>query len=234
MGYPSTLVFVRHAESESNVIADLDARSQLGKGTQHFMITPLGQKQALNAGTWIRKYVGSFDQVFVSSYRRTRDTLAIMFPEVTPTECALLDEANFGFKHYMLAVEMLEKYPYEFQREALEGRYHYRPAGGESWPDVEIRVRLFLSELRETCANQTVLVVGHGAWYQAFRRVTEGLSIEQTFDAKDYHYIENCGIRVYRGRSAWYEPWNRRTLVPIVGRAPHTPRKATFILPPER
>src|SRR5262249_17911861 len=68
-----------------------------------------------------------------------------------------------------------QKYPEEWERQQREGRYYYRALGGESFPDVNLRVHIFLTNLRHNFAGHRILVVCHAIVIWCFRRVLERL-----------------------------------------------------------
>jgi len=215
MGYPAQIVFSRHAETVANALKTLEERVSLGIGTQHLQLTDLGRRQKAAMGAWLRReFQKPFDAYYVSSYPRAKDTLMGYWSDVEPVECALVDEVNFGFRHYTRPDDIPTNFPHEHARMSLDGFYHHRPLGGESWPDVELRVRMFLTELSRLHAGERVFVCGHAAWYTAFRRVAEGLTVEQMFNKETHPFISNCGIRIYEGvPTRGKSPWNRTKLV---------------------
>jgi broad specificity phosphatase PhoE len=55
----------------------------------------------------------------------------------------------------------MQKYAEEMAKREKLGKFYYRPAGGESWADVALRVRSFLHDLRFDYAGEQVLIVTH-------------------------------------------------------------------------
>lgn len=66
--------------------------------------------------------------------------------------------------------------PAEAARRQRLGRFYYRPPGGESWADVALRLRSFLTVLDADGCGANALVVSHDAVILLIRVVCEGLS----------------------------------------------------------
>lgn len=84
----------------------------------------------------------------------------------------------------------------EIARKELEGWYHYRSIGGESFLDVESRVINFLVVLQTYFARKRVLVVVHGNWFGMFKKSVHHLTIENSYEILKKG-IENCSVISY-------------------------------------
>jgi broad specificity phosphatase PhoE len=62
------------------------------------------------------------------------------------------------------------------------GKYWYRPPGGESYPDVGLRLHSFLGRLTRDFREQSVLVVCHSVIVLMFRKLVERLSEDELLD----------------------------------------------------
>ena len=95
--------------------------------------------------------------------------------------------------------EIAERFPGELRRRALMGWYHFRPMGGENWPDAERRVREFR---RSVCCNyggKRVVAFTHSHFLLLWQRVNHGWTIDATvakFLRKEW--VENASVLVYR------------------------------------
>jgi len=178
------LVIVRHGESHRNVrraealrtggleyhgdIRDMDVE-----------LTPRGVRQAAETGRHLATKF-RFDRVFVSPYERTLQTANIITEQFSYPASLTFDERvrekEFGILDGLTGQGIRSKYPEEWRRRERQGRYYYRPPGGESHPDVGLRVRSFLETLVHECAGQSVLVVCHAVVVLTFRRLLERLS----------------------------------------------------------
>ncbi|HTS70534.1 MAG TPA: histidine phosphatase family protein [Terriglobia bacterium] len=204
----SRLVIVRHGESQRNV-RRFQAQQE-GSLEYHgdvrdmdVGLTPRGMRQALETG----KYLGRqfrFDRVFVSPYERTLRTATVLleqFPYAVETTVEeRIREKEFGILDGLTGRGIRSKYPDEWRRREREGKYYYRPPGGESYPDVALRVHSFLGTLARDSRGQSVLVVCHSVVVLTFRRLLERLT-EKTLlaiDREPAHDVRNCSV-------TWYE-----------------------------
>lgn len=180
---PSLLVFVRHAESEGNVLSLPEEHAAQAKSTHAYALTARGRAQAESVRDFLKQEsLTGFDTYFSSYYPRALETLDILLPEskrLEPRpfiEDSRLAEAQRGIYHHMSREEIAAKYPEELARRDREGLYHYRPPGGENWPDVEMRIHSFLGTLARDYVGRRVLVVTHGHWLALLRKVAHGQS----------------------------------------------------------
>lgn len=198
-GYPRRLVLVRHGESEGN-LRTLDERAQYEMATWEYRLTERGRQQAIQAGKFIKEKVQAepFDRIFCSYYTRARETCVLLGQDGPVVEDSRLAEAQRGIYHALTQAELAERFPDELKRRDREGLYHYRPPGGENWPDVEGRIYSFLNTLSRTCTeDESVLIVGHSQWIMLFEKVVRGLSIDHVLaQFKAGKYVENASVLV--------------------------------------
>jgi 2,3-bisphosphoglycerate-dependent phosphoglycerate mutase len=201
------LVIVRHGESQRNVRRAEAQRT--GRLEYHgdvrdmdVALTPHGIRQAEGTGNYLAGEF-RFDRVFVSPYERTiqtADTLVKQFPySVGPTIEERIREKEFGILDGLTGQGIRSKYPDEWRRREREGKYYYRPPGGESYPDVALRVHSFLGTLARDCRRQSVLLVCHSVVVLTFRRLLERLT-EKTLLAIDRdpeQDVCNCSVTWY-------------------------------------
>ncbi len=207
MTWPMTLVLVRHAESEGNVLTVAE-RAAHPVGTHDYDLTPRGRRQAEITGAYLAEHFPQIDVRYVSYYRRARETMRIIQPDARVYEDPRLREAERGIWHVLTPEQVMDQCPFELERKEREGLYHYRPIGGENWPDVELREHSFLGTLARDCGGQIVLIVVHGHWLVLFRKLIEHLTIEQALDLYKNHNVENASVTVYRS----YEDHGRSRL----------------------
>lgn len=203
MSWPRNLVLVRHAESEGNTLS-VEERARYDLGTHAYQLTAKGRRQAGITGQYLRAlYPGGFDVCYVSYYARSRETMRIMFPEAKVYEDPRLAEAQRGIWHVLSAAEV-EASPaltFEISRRRREGLYHYRPLGGENWPDVELRIHSFLGTLSRDYGDQNVLMVVHGHWLILFQRLIEHFSIEEALRRYQDKVVANASVTTYAART---------------------------------
>ncbi len=196
MGWPRLLVLVRHAESEGNVLT-VDQRVEFDMAPHLYALTKQGKQQAAITGKWLRTNYGAFDVRYVSYYKRAAETMDIMCPGERVYEDPRLAEAQRGIWHTMTAAQIQERFPEESIRKSREGLYHYRPWGGENWPDVELRIHSFLGTLARDYEDQSVMIVVHGHWLILFRRLIEHFSIDEAVRAYQNHVVDNASVSIF-------------------------------------
>ncbi len=202
MGWPSLLVFVRHAESDGNVLT-VEERASYEVATHAYDLTYRGKAQAGITGAYLQEKYGEFDIYYSSYYKRAKETLRIMYPDARHFEDSRLAEAQRGIFHTMTHEEVVRYYPKEIERKKREGLYHFRPFGGESWMDIELRIHSFLGTLNRDYSGQKVLIVAHGHWLMLFQRLIEHFSIaeaERRYATGDEAF-ENASVTVYKGET---------------------------------
>jgi broad specificity phosphatase PhoE len=196
MPWPKTLVLVRHAESAGNIMG-VDERAQALIANYKFPLTARGEKQAVLTGAHLERTFGKFDRHYCSYYERTRQTLDLMCPGVKKIEDARLAEGQRGIWHTMTYDQVKTRFPEEIERKAKEDLYHYRPLGGENWPDIELRIHSFLDMLARDCCGKKILVVTHGHWLILFQKIMQGLSIEESLEQLAAGGFKNASVTVY-------------------------------------
>jgi len=199
MGWPKLWVFVRHGRSEGNDLSK-DERARLTYPTFEYRLTELGRRQAEITGEYLRENFGGFDRYYISTYRRTRETLEIMYPGVVPRVDSRLDEVDRGIENVLTQAEIAEQFPFEIERRRMFGRYRYRPLGGESWAEVEhSRVTPICHHVTRKYGGKRLLFVGHGTWFVIFGGKIHHRSIAETELEYEHRHPENASVTVYEG-----------------------------------
>lgn len=203
--WPDTLIIVRHGESERNVAkekAKLAATGVYGTGLRD-VDTPLtahGHEQATATGKYLAQHF-AFDAYFTSPYLRTRQTMDDIrraYPRAAePVVEERLREIEFGILDGLTSTGIAERYPEEKKRRDREGKYWYRPPGGESRPDVALRVHSFLGTLTRDYRQKSVLVVCHSVVVLIFRRLLERWGEEQYMKVDQEADVLNCSLTIY-------------------------------------
>lgn len=196
MPWPKLIVLVRHAESEGNV-RTAEERTKYPLGTWQYPLTERGRQQASITGDYLRSHFGAFDVNYTSYYERAKETMNLLYPGANVREDPRLAEAQRGIWHTMTVEEMQKYYPGELERKEREGLYHYRPFGGENWPDVEMRVHSMLGTLRRECGKEKVLIVVHGHWLILLQRLIHHFSIDEALRRYKGRIFENASVTIY-------------------------------------
>lgn len=131
-----------------------------------------------------RLKVKKIDVSFHTSLSRSKDTLNIVIKD--HPECTLfieddrMIERNYGKLNTHSHFEIVKKYGFKKYDEWHRG-YKTPPPGGESFYDVEVRVRSFIKDLKKFIKKHKVNVAisAHGNSIRLFRKVWEGASVEE-------------------------------------------------------
>ena len=205
--WPSQLVIVRHGQSERNAAKDAakaSGKPEINRTGLRDVDTPLtawGNQQATATGQYLAPRF-QFDAVFTSPYKRTIDTTRALLsayatqPPVIAEE--RIREIEFGILDGLTWMGVKQKFPDEFARREREGKYWYRPPGGESRPDVALRVHSFLGTLTRDYRSQSVLVVCHSVVVLVFRRLLERWDEAQYLKVDAEDDVLNCSMTAYR------------------------------------
>jgi len=143
-----------------------------------------------------------FQIAFHTSLSRSKDTLKEVL-KFHP-ECSNLIEDNrmrerdYGNLNGKTHLQAVEKFGSE-QYDKWHRGFSDRPPNGESFADVEIRVRDFIADLKKLMKKEkiNVAISAHGNSIRLFRKIIEGSSIKETtewFIPYDnvYTYSINC------------------------------------------
>ncbi|MFJ4158435.1 histidine phosphatase family protein [Microbacterium testaceum] len=165
------LWLVRHGESEGNVAASKAEREgaaviTLDVRDADVPLSPVGEEQARALRTWMGTNGSSVQECWVSPYHRARQTLALALGGAADASRPRVDERlrdrELGILDLLTTRGVLELHPEEAARRRHLGKFFHRPPGGESWADVALRLRSFLSEHLDRPAD-TALIVAHDA-----------------------------------------------------------------------
>jgi len=209
--WPALLVVMRHAQSQANFhreyLEQQDSREThvTVKGRDaDVLLTEEGARQAREAGAWLREAYGRFDAAYISPYRRTRDTASFATASLDPQPVKVIEERlrerDFGLIESLTRHGFMTLHPEEWERRRLVGKYYYRPPGGESYPDVNLRVHSFLGTLVREHPGQRVLVVTHSVVVLAFRRLIERLGEEEVLDLDRHNEPKNASLSIYESQ----------------------------------
>ncbi len=211
MAMPNDIVFVRHGQSEANIIQRL---TKEGKSHAHESdindrpdwkqrLSCKGVEQAKNAKLWIDENldgVESFDARYVSPFLRTCETAAYI-GGMHVGEWTIDDrivERSWGVYGIVPRAEQRSHFPLTAKLHSATPWY-VRFDGGESMPDVYGRFRDFQGTLHREQSGRRVLVVSHGDFINVARYGIERMRPEQweAVDRDPKFTIRNCSITHY-------------------------------------
>lgn len=209
--WPARLVVMRHAQSEANFhreyleqSASRETHVTLAHRDADVPLTDEGRRQARAAGACLRDTFGEFHAAYISPYRRTRATGKLAIESLDPKPQAVIEERlrerDFGVIESLTRHGFMSLFPQEWERRKKVGKYYYRPPGGESYPDVNLRVHSFLGTLVREHPGQQVLVVTHSVVVLAFRRLIERLEEDKVLELDRHDEPKNASLSVYESQ----------------------------------
>ena len=199
------LLLVRHGESEGNVaaarawddglevieIADRDADVEL---------SATGAAQAKSLGEAL---VGLGDDerpdaVWCSPYVRAQQTARIALDSAGHELPVRLDERlrdrELGVLDRLTRRGIEARHPEEAELRRRLGKFYHRPAGGESWADVALRVRSALTDLDRFEDRRRVLLVCHDAVVLVVRYICEQQTEAEVLELARSQPVRNVSI----------------------------------------
>jgi broad specificity phosphatase PhoE len=199
------LVLVRHGESEGNVAA-AEAREASAEQIDvpardaDVELSALGARQAAAvAGALGAGAAGGLPDVLVCSpYVRARETARLACEGAGLDLPSRIDERlrdrELGVLDRLTFAGVEARYPEEAARRRWQGKFYHRPAGGESWADVVLRLRSWLSDLDRDWPDRRVLVVSHDVVIALVRYVCEGLDEDQVLQLARDTPLHNASV----------------------------------------
>lgn len=207
--WPSRLTIIRHGQSRRNAekdkakLAGADKNLWICEGIrdQDIELTETGILQAQAAGEFLNEEQPLIDTILISPYKRAIDTANYIHKELDYMPSVVYDERlreiEFGLLDGMSKEGIQQYYPSELIRREREGKYWYRPPGGESRPDVALRIHSILGTLTRDYRDKHVLVVCHSVVVLVFRRLLERWSEADYLSVDKENDVKNCGITTY-------------------------------------
>lgn len=207
---PRSLTLVRHAQSRANV-ADREARERgadrldIDIRDADVELSENGERQAAALGRWFADAAPEDRPTLVvsSPYRRALDTARRVVGD-TGVELITderLRERDLGLFDGLTGKGIAEEYAEETARRKKVGKFYYQPPSGESWADVVLRVRSFLSDLEPALArafgDARIWVFTHQAVIMSFRYVLEGLTEQELLEIDREVDIGNVSLTTY-------------------------------------
>ena len=210
-GGPQTLRLVRHAESVGNVVSS--AARQEGREMwdtperdPDVVLTEEGRRQAVELG---RALAGLPEDdrprlLWSSPFVRAAETARLVAdtcPHWKDLEWKVderLRDRELGVVDRLTGVGIRARYPELADLRRRFGKFYFRPPGGESWADVGLRLRSYLSELRSDYAGANVIIFAHDVVVLMFRYVIEELDEAAILEIGRGDPVRNCSVTTYR------------------------------------
>ena len=203
----SELVLARHGESLGNLAAlEADAAGAelivIGQRDADVPLSPVGLDQARALGAGLAPWLGDGTSVAVwsSPYIRALQTAQLAVEAAGARVPVVFDERlrdrELGVLDLLTREGVARRFPLESQRRQWLGKFYHRPPGGESWADVALRLRSFLSDLPNTTGADRVVLVVHDAVVMLVRFVLEGLDEHTLLQIGAAEPVRNASITV--------------------------------------
>lgn len=213
--WPDRLWIVRHGQSESNVarrLAEEAATEDIGISVRDVDVplSGLGREQARAVGRWFGEQPADArpNMVLVSPYRRALETASLICEAagINVSRAAgsfvvdeRLREKEFGVLDGLTKAGIASRHPHEYELRMLFGKFYHRPPGGESYPDVIMRLRSILGTItREYAAGDRVLIVCHSVVVNCFRYLLERMTEQEILEQDRVNDVLNCSVTGYR------------------------------------
>jgi broad specificity phosphatase PhoE len=212
MSMPNHLVFVRHGQSEANIVQHADKNGEIhelhnvvnDRPDWQQRLSRVGIEQAKIAGEWIARNLGSiasFDLRYHSMFLRTRETAAYLCGDDNESIWIPEDrlvERSWG--HYgTLSSEERDKMFAMTSKMYKQSPWYVKLDGGESRFEVSDRWRLYQDTLHRDADGKKVLAVTHGDLIGIARYNIERMSPEQFEEMENdkAQTVKNCAVIHY-------------------------------------
>ncbi|MET7752456.1 histidine phosphatase family protein [Micromonospora sp. NPDC005367] len=202
----AALWIVRHGESTANVAAaraesngaEAVARTERDADVP---LSPAGEEQSRATRRWLmalpphRRPDVAVSSPYLRALRTAELTLAGSGTPLSRDE--RLRDRDLGILDALTRQGVRARYPDEHERHDRDGKFYYRPPGGEAWTDVALRLRSFLADLRHDHAGRRVLLFGHDVLVYLLSYLLDGLTVEEVMALGSRHVIANCSITAW-------------------------------------
>lgn len=194
------LYLLRHGETIQN-------RDGILQGQQPGNLSTRGIEQAKRVADYLKSF--SFHKIYCSDLQRTRDTLAPILTHhtaevsYTPT----IRERSFGTFEGSVAKDYLS-----YVASNGHCRLSHRPEEGESYVDMQERLRPFLQELSNSQLGKNVLLCTHGGTIRA----ALSLLLERPLEEMLQNRIDNTSLSIVE-----YCPESGTRLTFSINETPH-------------
>ena len=200
----SWLGILRHGQSAGNIAAEQAETGgadiiDISTPDAETPLTETGRDQAQAAASWLGSLTAEQrPRVLISStYRRATETAQLLVDGMNAPMSLRYDERlrdrELGILDRLTSHGVVSRHPDEEARRRFLGKFYYRPPGGESWADVVLRLRSFLTDVRQDHPGQRVLLVSHEALVLLLRYLIENLSVAEVLELAGYR-LTNAGL----------------------------------------
>jgi broad specificity phosphatase PhoE len=203
----AALWVVRHGESTGNVARDRAERSgattiDIDVRDADVPLSETGRRQAADLRRWLDEVPAERrpDAVLSSPYRRAVETAEIAAAGIEAGRILTderLRDRELGVLDLLTSLGVAELHPDEAARKRRLGRLYHRPAGGESWSDVALRLRSVLADIDRRFPGRRLMVFTHEAVVLILRYIVEDLSEPQLVELAASTMLPNTAVSVF-------------------------------------
>lgn len=175
------LYLVRHGETLWN-------KKRIFQGKKDSSLTDVGMEQALMLGVYLQNEGILIDEIFSSPLGRAYNTAKFIFPNREIITDERLAEMGFGTwegKDILDIQAESEKNYHNFFHEAH--LYNEKQHKGESFYEVEKRVKEFLAMLIDKYKDKTVIVVSHGLLLKVLMKTIKNETLEMFWKSEVFN-----------------------------------------------
>ena len=216
--WPELLMIARHGYSRANQRKDEAKKAGIEPSwteverDQDSPLTDIGHQQAYDLGIMIADDVAIPEVIVTSPYLRAKQTTEgvvcgiqsviiktgtrlIYKPRIVVDE--RIREIEFGIMDGIDRATFRKLFPSEADRRERDGKYYYRPPGGENRPDVRLRVHSILDTMNRDYVGMKMLAVCHSVVALAFRSLIERWEEDEYLQVDKEDDVKNCGLTIY-------------------------------------
>lgn len=165
---------MRHGQSEHNTLSTISARAD-----DPHTLTEKGREEVVLSAEALRKK--GIQKIIVSPFTRTRDTAELVRKTLGMSEDVLTVDKRLS-EIDLSPLNGQSIGVYYVHAPSYEGRFAWRPEGGENLTDVKTRVGEFLYELEKNYTNTKFLLVTHEYTGWMIQTVAKGLDQKQSIE----------------------------------------------------
>jgi broad specificity phosphatase PhoE len=205
LSMPARLVFVRHGESQANLINRAMKKgiiSDYPKGfseipDREIRLSPLGVAQAKLTGPWLsREYPDGFDVIYVSDHARAQETAGHLCLSAKWSDAQIRVDPLLGERNWGRFTSKDEAMRAEIMRLRMIDPLHAPMPDGETLLETRHRCRELLDRVTREFSGKRVLVISHGEYIEAIWSEILHLNTERQ---KEFFHssagdIKNCQV----------------------------------------
>lgn len=222
---------VQETATMQELARDLRHQPALDEVDHKTLLTGKGAIEAIDTGRALHRrmferhpvfggeYINAPDIIFCSPYKRAVETLKIIrnycpkLREIKVIYDERLREQNMGIiAEYGDYYVFLALHPDQEMLFKRKGLYYYKFPNGEDIPDVRLRAKSWLQEVRQKYAGKRVMVMSHGNTLLCIRcELEENWGNEEWLNLGQNAFMSNCAATLYTRRDEKLQVafWNK-------------------------